>query len=84
MGPDQDGTPEENWFQGTHGGGALVTGESYDLTDPRVRKRIAGFDDHLVLATCDGEQTIGLLECSNPVLYEMCRDRVPGFGLLED
>jgi hypothetical protein len=49
-----------------------------------VRKRIAGFDDHLVLAACDGEQTIGLLECSNPVLYEMCRDRVPGFGLLED
>jgi len=49
-----------------------------------VRQRIAGFDDHLVLARCDGEQTIGLLECSNPVLYEMCRDRVPGFGILED
>ena len=62
----------------------MVAGESYDLTDPTVRQRIAGFDDHLVLATCYGEQTMGLLECSNPVLYEMCRDRLPGFSILED
>jgi hypothetical protein len=26
MGPDQNGTPEENWFQGTHGGGPMVAG----------------------------------------------------------
>jgi hypothetical protein len=84
MGPDQNGTPEENWFQGTYGGGDMVRGERFDLRDPATRQRIAGFDDHLVIATCDGEQTIGLLECSNPVLYEMCRDRVPGFALLED
>jgi hypothetical protein len=83
MGPDQNGTPEGNWFQGTHPGGDLVAGESYNLTDPGIRQRIAGFDDHLVVATCDGEQTIGLLECSNPVLYEMCRDGAPGFSLLE-
>jgi len=84
MGPDQNGTPEENWFQGTYGGGDAIRGEAYDLSDPVIRQRIAGFDDHLVLATCRDEQTIGLLECSNPVLYEMCRDGAPGFALLED
>jgi hypothetical protein len=84
MGPDQNGTPEENWFQGTYGGGDAIRGEAYDLSDPVIRQRIAGFDDHLVLATCGDEQTIGLLECSNPVLYEMCRDGAPGFALLED
>jgi len=84
MGPDQNGTPEENWFQGTHEGEQMVAGESYDLTDPALRQRIAGFDDHLVVATCEGEQTIGLLECSNPVLYEMCRDGAPGFAFLTD
>src|ERR1019366_563225 len=84
MGPDQNGTPEENWFQGTYGGGDAIRGERYDLSDPVIRQRIAGFDDHLVLATCGDEQTIGLLECSKPVLYEMCRDGAPGFALLED
>lgn len=84
MGPDGTGTPEENWFHGSYGEGPDLSGEAYDLTDPAVRVRIAGFDDHLVRASCDGEETIGILECSNPVLYEMCRDGAPGFGLLED
>jgi hypothetical protein len=82
-GPDQTGTPEENYFHGSLEGAEGVGGETYDLTDPKVRVRIAGFEDHLVRATCDGEATVGILECSNPVLYEMCRDKVPGFSLLE-
>jgi hypothetical protein len=84
MGPDQNGTPEENYFHGTYVGDDVVAGETYDLTDSKVRMRIAGFDDHLVIARCDGEETVGLLECCNPVLYEMCRDKVPGFSILED
>ncbi len=84
MGPDLTGTPEENWFHGYHPGGGALAGESFDLGDPAVRQRIAGFDDHLMRATCDGEETVGILECSNPVLYEMCRDEVPGFALLDD
>jgi hypothetical protein len=83
MGPDKNGTPEENWFQGTFDGGEPVRGETFDVSDPAVRQRIAGFDDHVMVARCDGESTVGILECSNPVLYEMCRDGAPGFTLLE-
>jgi hypothetical protein len=73
-----------NYFHGTYtGDDEVVGGETYDLRDPETRVKIAGFDDHLCTATCDGQQTIGILECSNPVLYEMCRDEVPGFSLLD-
>jgi len=80
-GPDGQGTPDEN----IHHGMPLaepVTGESYDLNDAAVRLRIGGFDDRLVRATCDGEAAVGILECRNPALYDMCRLGIPGFGFL--
>ena len=83
MGPDQNGTPEENYFQGTPGGDDVVLGETYDLTDPKVRLRIRGFEDHLMRVTCDGEEAVGILECCNPVLYEKCAAGVPGFSFLD-
>jgi hypothetical protein len=73
------GTPEEDYYQGMYVADLAVGGETYDLSDPATRVRIAGFDDHLVRASCDGEETIGILECMNPVIYEMCRDAYPGF-----
>ncbi|MFH0730854.1 MAG: hypothetical protein V2B19_31495 [Pseudomonadota bacterium] len=78
------GTPEENYYHGTYVGDGVVGGETYDLTDPRVRAHIAGFEDHLCKATCNGETVVGILECKNPILYEMCRDGFPGFSLLEE
>jgi hypothetical protein len=84
MGPDTNGTPEENYFHGTYVGDDAVGGETYDLTDPKTRVKLGGFEDHLCIATCDGEQTVGMLETRNPVLYEMCRNEEPGFSFLED
>jgi hypothetical protein len=81
-GPDGRGTPEEDHHHG-ESVGERVDGESYDLRDPGVRMRIAGFEDHLVRATCDGETSVGMLECRNPALYEMCRRGVPGFSILD-
>ena len=44
----------------------------------------AGFDEHFVRATCDGESTVGIIEVANPVIYEWCRDGRPGYELLRD
>lgn len=76
----QGGTPNENLYHGMAVGDDLhVGGETFDLTDPAVRIRIAGFEDHLCRASCDGETTIGVLETKNPLLYEMCEAGLPGF-----
>jgi hypothetical protein len=78
----EGGTPDGNVFHGMNVGDGVVVGHTDDVTDPNVRVHLAGFDDHLCLARCDGETTVGILECVNPVLYEMCRDGAPGFSLL--
>jgi hypothetical protein len=77
------GTPEENYFQGSYVGDDVTGGETYDLGDPKTRERIGGFEDRLVTATCDGERTVGILECRNPLLYDMCREGIPGYGFLD-
>jgi hypothetical protein len=82
VGPDGTGTPEGNLFHGVEVADGAVGGAVHDLTDPKERVRIAGFDDHLVRATCDGETTVGLVELQNPVPYEYCRNGVPGWTFL--
>jgi hypothetical protein len=79
--PDNLGEPETNLHHGEYVGD-LVAGSSYDVSDPQVRVRLAGFDEHFVRATCDGESTVGIIEVSNPVIYEWCRDGRPGYELL--
>jgi hypothetical protein len=81
-GPDGTGTPEGNVYQGMDIGGGVVAGAVHDLTDPAERVRIAGYDNHLVRAICDGEATVGLVEVQNPVPYEYCRDGAPGWSFL--
>lgn len=76
------GTPETNHHHGMDVG-ELVEGETYDVTDPKIYAKIVGFEDHLCRVTCDGETTIGIFECYNPVLHEMCERGVPGFAFAE-
>lgn len=78
------GTPEENIYHGMYVGDNVVGGEKYDLSDPKVRAHIMGFEQHLCRATCNGETVIGILECRNPIIYEYCRDGRPGYSFLED
>lgn len=80
-GPEYLGDPETNLHHGEYAG-ELVTGASYDLSDPGTRVRIAGFEDQLVRATCDGETAVGLIECRNPVLWEWCEAGRPGYAFL--
>ena len=78
----QGGSPDDHFYHGMFVGEDVVTGRSDDIDDPKVRMHLAGFDDHLCQARCDGETTVGIIECMNPVLFEMCRDNAPGFSLL--
>lgn len=64
------GTPDANLQHGM-AVGHRVDGETYDLTDPAVRRQIEGFEDLLVRATCNGETTVGILESRNPALHAM-------------
>lgn len=80
--PDGKGTPHGNHHHGYDLGGATFC-ESYDLADPAVRQEIAGFEDHLCFVECEGETTVGIFECCNPMLYEMCAAGIPSYRFLE-
>jgi hypothetical protein len=82
-GPDGRGTPHENYLHG-QGTGAPLSAHLYDLSDTALRMDIAGFEDNLCTVTCDGETAIGIFECMNPALYEMCATGVPGFSFLHE
>lgn len=69
------GTPEGNLHHGMPVG-TLISGETYDLSDPAVRMRIEGFEDRLVRATCNGETTVGILESRNPAIHAMASQNI--------
>jgi hypothetical protein len=81
------GTPEGDLWHGmkvAEGDEVVVGGETYNVTDPAVRARLAGQDQHHCRITCDGEVTYGLVEPYDTLCYEVCRAGVMGFSLLED
>lgn len=81
-GPDGRGAPDGNYLHGA-GVGPSQVGDVRDIADPAVRMDLAGFEDNLCLVTCDGETTVGIFECMNPALYEMCASGRPGYAFLE-
>lgn len=81
MGADFLGSPDGNLFHGSDVGESVVDRVTYDLRDPKTRIRIGGFEDHLVRATCDGEETIGLIEVMNPVPFEWATQGKRGYRL---
>jgi hypothetical protein len=77
------GTPEGGVHQGGYDGPDLVEGETYDVTRPEVRARLAGLDEHLCRVTCDGETATGLYQPIDPVAYQQCAAGRPGWAFLE-
>lgn len=76
------GTPDGDIHQGGHEGPPHVEGETYDLTDPYVRTRISGLDEHLCRVECDGESVTGIYQTIDPLAYENCAVGKPGWSLL--
>ena len=58
-------------------------GETFDVTDPAVRSRLAGQDQHHCRVECDGEVTYGLVEPYDTLCYEVSKAGVLGFSLLD-
>jgi hypothetical protein len=80
------GTPEDDLWHGmqvAHGDEVVVSGDTFDVTDPAVRATLAGQDQHHCRVTCDGEETYGLVEPYDTLCYEVCRAGVMGFSLLD-
>ncbi|HUC04357.1 MAG TPA: hypothetical protein VL961_03100 [Acidimicrobiales bacterium] len=81
------GTPDGDLWHGmavATGDEVVVTGETYDVTDPAVRSRLAGLDQHHCRVTCEGETAYGLVEPYDTLCYEVSKAGVMGFSLLED
>jgi hypothetical protein len=76
------GTPDRGIHQGGYEGPDLIEGETYDVNDPAVRSRLAGLDEHLVRATCNGETVTGIYQPIDLVAYESCAAGKPGWAFL--
>ena len=77
------GTPDGDVWHGMDVGDGVVTGETYDANDPRVRARICGLDQHHARFECEGEVTYGIIEPYDTLCYEMASSGLGGFSLLE-
>jgi hypothetical protein len=80
------GTPDGDLWHGmkvAEGKEVVVTGETYDVTDPAIRTLLAGQDQHHCRITCDGEETFGLVEPYDTLCYEVSKAGVMGFSLLD-
>lgn len=76
------GTPEEGRYQGTYTDKPIVEGDKYDLSDPLVRKKLAGLNEHHCRITCDGEVSTGILQPLEPDAYEACKSGQKGWEFL--
>ncbi len=79
----EGGTPNGDVWHGMYVGDDAVSGETYDTTQPDVRRLIQGAADHHCEVTCDGETTYGIFESHDPITYEMCKEGRAGYSLIE-
>ncbi len=80
------GTPDGNLWHGmavASGNETVVHAETFDVTDPAVRSRLAGQDQHHCRVECEGEVTYGLVEPYDTLCYDVSKAGVLGFSLLE-
>jgi len=77
------GTPDGNLWHGMDVGDNVVGGETYDVTDPEVRRHICGLDQHHARFELDGEVTHGIVEPYDTLCYDVSRAGVMGFSLLD-
>lgn len=76
------GTPDSGIHQGEYAGGERVEGDCYDLTDPQVRRKLSGLNEHHCEIRCDGEVGTGILQPLEPDAYEACAQGRPGWRFL--
>jgi hypothetical protein len=80
------GTPDGDLWHGmrvAEGDEVVVHHETFDVTDPAVRIRLAGLDQHHCRVVCDGETTYGIVEPYDTLCYDVSKAGVMGFSLLD-
>jgi hypothetical protein len=80
------GTPDGDIWHGmkvAEGDEVVVHHETFDVTDPAVRIRLAGLDQHHCRVTCDGETTYGIVEPYDTLCYDVSKAGVMGFSMLD-
>lgn len=75
------GTPESGLHPGEYHGPPHVEWDRFDVTDPAVRLRLRGLDEHHCRVTYDDRTTTGVLQPVEPDVYEACRTGSPGWSL---
>jgi hypothetical protein len=80
------GTPEDGIYQGQLSGADLATerveGDRYDVTDPAVRLRLRGLDEHHCRISCGEQVSTGILQPLEPDAYQACLQGTPGWSFL--
>ena len=76
------GTPDGDIWHGVYVGDNVVTGETYDVTDPSVRAAICGLDQHHMRFECDGAVSYGLLEAYDTLCYDTAVGGGQGLSVL--
>ncbi len=76
------GTPDKGLHHGMSDGTFRVEGDRYDVSDPLVRTRLRGLDEHHCRISCDGEETTGILQPLEPDAYEACARGDKGWSFL--
>jgi hypothetical protein len=66
------GSPGSEIHQGAYDGPDMTEGDTFDVTDPRVRLGLRGLDEHVCRVTCDGETALGIYQTIDPLAYERC------------
>jgi hypothetical protein len=78
----EGGTPDGDVWHGMYVGDNVVTGETYDTTQPDVRRHIMGAADHHCVVTSGVETTYGMFESHDPMTFELAKAGRMGYGLL--
>jgi hypothetical protein len=77
------GSPDGSIHQGDDVG-VHVEGDTFDVTDPEVRARLSGLNEHHCRVTTDsGHVTTGILQPLEPDAYEACAAGEDGWAFLD-
>jgi hypothetical protein len=77
------GTPETGLSPGEYDGAEHVEWDRFDVSDPLVRLKLRGLDEHHCLITDGTRTTTGILQPLEPDAYEACVAGRPGWRLWE-
>jgi hypothetical protein len=75
------GTPDSHLHPGEYAGPARVEWDRFDVTDPAVRLRLRGLDEHHCRVVDGDRATTGILQPVEPDVFEACRTGAPGWSL---